>query len=74
MDVAGARFLRSQREVPHAARQVWPRLGSDPGRVLYVETGISGTVDEFRVSGDGTLTRIGTVTGLPSGLEGIAAS
>jgi hypothetical protein len=48
--------------------------GVRPGTCLYDETGISGTVDEFRVSGDGTLTRIGTVTGLPSGLEGIAAS
>jgi hypothetical protein len=41
---------------------------------LYVETGISGTVDEFHVNDDGTLTRIGTVTGLPAGIEGIASS
>jgi Lactonase, 7-bladed beta-propeller len=41
---------------------------------LYVETGISGTLDELRVNGDGSLTRIGTVTGLPPGLEGIASS
>jgi 6-phosphogluconolactonase (cycloisomerase 2 family) len=41
---------------------------------LYVETGVSGTVDEFHVAADGTLTRIGTVTGLPPGLEGIASS
>lgn len=41
---------------------------------LYVETGISGTVDEFRASDDGTLTRIGTASGLPPGLEGIASS
>jgi hypothetical protein len=41
---------------------------------LYVETGISGTIDEFRVSDDGTLASIGTVIGLPPGLEGIAAS
>jgi Lactonase, 7-bladed beta-propeller len=41
---------------------------------LYVETGVSGTVDEFRVDDDGTLTRIGTVAGLPPGLEGIAAT
>src|SRR5205814_353220 len=34
------------------------------GRFLYVETGISGTVDEYSVDPDGTLTRIGTVTGL----------
>jgi hypothetical protein len=44
------------------------------GGFLYVETGITGTIDEFRPNSDGTLTRIGTVTGLPPGLEGIAAS
>ena len=33
---------------------------------LYVETGAVGTVDEFRVNDDGTLTRLGTVTGLPA--------
>jgi Lactonase, 7-bladed beta-propeller len=43
-------------------------------RFLYVETGIAGTIDEFRVNDDGTLTSIGTVTGLPAGLEGIASS
>ncbi len=42
-------------------------------RFLYVETGIAGTIDEFRVEADGTLTPIGTVTGLPAGIEGIAA-
>lgn len=41
---------------------------------LYVETGIGGTVDEFRVEADGTLTSLGTVTGLPPGIEGIAAT
>lgn len=41
---------------------------------LYVETGVGGTVDEFRVESNGTLTSIGTVTGLPPGMEGIAAS
>lgn len=44
------------------------------GGYLYVETGMNGTVDEFAVNSDGTLTPIGTVTGLPPGLEGIAAS
>lgn len=44
------------------------------GRFLYVETGVGGTVDEFRVEADGTLTPIGTVGGLPAGIEGIAAS
>lgn len=43
-------------------------------RFLYAETGITGTVDEFAVNADGSLTRIGTVTGLPPGLEGIASS
>jgi 6-phosphogluconolactonase (cycloisomerase 2 family) len=47
---------------------------SSGDRFLYVETGLAGTVDEFRVEGDGTLTSIGAVTGLPPGLEGIAAS
>ena len=44
------------------------------GGYLYAETGTNGTVDEFAVNSDGTLTPIGTVTGLPPGLEGIAAS
>jgi 6-phosphogluconolactonase (cycloisomerase 2 family) len=41
---------------------------------LYAETGINGTVDEFHVAGDGTLEPLGTVAGLPSGVEGIAAT
>jgi hypothetical protein len=44
------------------------------GGYLYAETGTNGTVDEFAVNSDGTLTSIGTVTGLPPGLEGIAAT
>ncbi|HEY6835332.1 MAG TPA: hypothetical protein VI142_02575 [Gaiellaceae bacterium] len=44
------------------------------GGYLYVETGTNGTVDEFAVNADGTLSSIGTVAGLPPGLEGIAAS
>ncbi len=44
------------------------------GNFLYVQTGVGGTVDEFRVEGDGTLAPIGTVTGLPAGQEGIATS
>ena len=40
---------------------------------LYVETG-SGTVGEFSVNGDGTLTPLGTVGGLPAGIEGIAST
>ena len=44
------------------------------GRFLYGETGLTGTVDEYRVNADGTLTKLGVVTGLPPGLEGIAAT
>jgi 6-phosphogluconolactonase (cycloisomerase 2 family) len=44
------------------------------GHFLYAETGTVGTVDEFRVDEDGSLSPIGTVTGLPPGIEGIAAS
>jgi 6-phosphogluconolactonase (cycloisomerase 2 family) len=44
------------------------------GRFLYVQTGLGGTLDQFRVNGDGTLTKFGVVTGLPVGQEGIASS
>ncbi len=44
------------------------------GRFLYVTNGGAGTVDEFHVNADGTLFEIGTVTGLASPMEGIAAS
>ena len=44
------------------------------GRFLYAETGTQGTVDEFRVEGDGSLTPLGSATDLPPGIEGIAAS
>ena len=44
------------------------------GGFLYAQTGDGGTVDEFRINGDGTLTKIGAVTGLPVGQEGIASS
>jgi 6-phosphogluconolactonase (cycloisomerase 2 family) len=45
------------------------------GRFLYVQTGATGTVDEFAVNPDGTLSEIGSVT-VPGALggEGIAAS
>jgi 6-phosphogluconolactonase (cycloisomerase 2 family) len=43
------------------------------GGFLYAETGLTSTVDEFRVNDDGSLTLIGTVTGLPPGIEGIAS-
>ena len=44
------------------------------GRFLYGQTGVGGTVDEYRINADGTLDKIGVVTGLPVGQEGIAAS
>lgn len=40
---------------------------------LYGETG-SGTVDEYRVNADGTLTKFGVVDDLPPGIEGIAST
>jgi 6-phosphogluconolactonase (cycloisomerase 2 family) len=49
-------------------------LTSPPGtNFLYAETG-GGTVDEFEVNADGTLTPLGVVTGLPPGIEGIASA
>jgi hypothetical protein len=49
------------------------------GRFLYVEESLTGTLGEFGVASDGSLTRIGTITGLPvfsngNGMEGIAAT
>jgi 6-phosphogluconolactonase (cycloisomerase 2 family) len=44
------------------------------GGFLYAQTGTNGTVDEFHVESDGTLEPIGTVAGLPSGIEGIAST
>jgi 6-phosphogluconolactonase (cycloisomerase 2 family) len=40
---------------------------------LYAQTG-SGTVEEYQVNANGTLTPIGAVTGLPPGMEGIAST
>jgi len=42
-------------------------------RFLYVQAGAAGVVDVFRVHGDGSLTMTSSVTGLPTGIEGIAA-
>jgi len=44
------------------------------GRYLYGQTGTGGTVDQYRIRRDGTLEKIGVITGLPAGQEGIAAS
>jgi 6-phosphogluconolactonase (cycloisomerase 2 family) len=41
---------------------------------LYVEAGLAGAVDAFRVADDGALVPIGSVGGLPAGIEGIAAN
>jgi hypothetical protein len=40
---------------------------------LYAETG-GGTVDEFAVNDDGSLTQLGTIGDLPAGIEGIAST
>ena len=51
---------------------------SSDGRYLYQQATGAGVIDEFRVNNDGSLTQIGTVTGLTpdngTGFEGIAAS
>jgi 6-phosphogluconolactonase (cycloisomerase 2 family) len=49
------------------------------GSYLYVEESLTGTLGEFSVASDGSLIRIGTITGLPvfskgKGMEGIAAT
>src|SRR5204862_320700 len=51
------------------------QVGFTPdGRQLIVTTQATGSpIDEFRVGDDGTRVSIGTVTGLPPGIEGIAA-
>jgi 6-phosphogluconolactonase (cycloisomerase 2 family) len=57
-----------------AATNMGPIDQTVSGRYLYVQTGAAGTVDEFRINGDGSLTSIGSVTGLPVGQEGIASN
>jgi 6-phosphogluconolactonase (cycloisomerase 2 family) len=47
---------------------------SSDGRFLYVEEGAAGTVYEFQVGPDGSLTQIGELTGLAAPMEGIAAT
>jgi 6-phosphogluconolactonase (cycloisomerase 2 family) len=53
-------------------------VASADGRFLYQHAAVAGVVDEFAVNDDGSLTRIGTLTGLTptnmTGPEGIAAS
>jgi YD repeat-containing protein len=51
---------------------------SSDGRYIYQEATGAGAIDEFKVNGNGSLTRIGSVTGFTpdngTGFEGIAAS
>ena len=42
------------------------------GKYLYNEVGAAGAVDEFRINSDGSLSPIGSVSGLGAGIEGIA--
>jgi hypothetical protein len=44
------------------------------GGYLYAQTGSAGTIDAFGINGDGSLTSIGGVTGLPVGQEGVASN
>lgn len=49
--------------------------GSSNGQFLYVEAGGTGAVDEFSVEANGTLSSLGSITGLSgTGIEGIVAS
>jgi 6-phosphogluconolactonase (cycloisomerase 2 family) len=48
---------------------------SPDNRFLYAEAGAAGTLDEFQINPDGSLTKIGVIdAGLPPGLEGIATT
>ena len=49
-------------------------VASADGEDLYVQAGGAGAVDEFHVNDDGSLTALGSVSGLGTGIEGIAAS
>jgi 6-phosphogluconolactonase (cycloisomerase 2 family) len=72
--VGGTGSLTALGETATDAGTVDAAASSD-GRDLYVQTGANGIVDEFRVSADGSLARIGSVT-VPGavGGEGIAAA
>jgi 6-phosphogluconolactonase (cycloisomerase 2 family) len=50
-------------------------VASSDGHLLYSENGGAGTIDEFRVNADGSLTSIGRITGLAAHvIEGLAAA
>jgi 6-phosphogluconolactonase (cycloisomerase 2 family) len=44
------------------------------GQYLYAEAGGAGSIGEFSVNADGSLTSVGTFSGLNPGIEGIATS
>jgi 6-phosphogluconolactonase (cycloisomerase 2 family) len=55
------------------AGQIDPTVSAN-GRYLYAESGVGGgTVFEFRINSDGSLSPLGSVTGLGANMEGIAA-
>ena len=43
-------------------------------RTLYVNGGNTGTINAFRINGNGSLTSLGSVSGLPAGFGGLAVS
>jgi 6-phosphogluconolactonase (cycloisomerase 2 family) len=43
-------------------------------RFLYVNGGNTGTVNAFKIGGDGSLTSLGSVSGLPAGFGGLVVS
>lgn len=81
---AGSANLSTVQEQPSGQLTLLGETGTDPGTVdaaasadghyLYVQTGGTGTVDEFRVAGNGSLTAIGsTLVPGAAGGEGIVA-
>ena len=46
---------------------------SNGSQFLYVRDGVKGMVDGFRVGSDGSLTPVGSVSGVPAGAQGLAA-
>jgi 6-phosphogluconolactonase (cycloisomerase 2 family) len=73
IDAAGRPTLLSAVAAATPAGPIDMTVPSD-GDFLYAQTGTAGTVEEFRVEANGSLTRLGSVTGLPVGMEGIAAT
>lgn len=46
---------------------------SDNSRFLYVREAGNGVVAGFRIGADGSLTAVGSASGVPAGAQGIAA-